>query len=165
MKLCKTECDENQIKSLKSLLTMYRLFLHDMNTQSEDTDNYLIVESRRHISGIIGGAISFKSKRIENRFYGKVLCLDNTPELLNLLDETLVILKDYPDGGNMFYQLLERLYFDNFSYSNEVVMEALDLPRTTYYRYLKLAYGRYCYEFIRVLRREIKQLDGISERT
>lgn len=165
MKLCKTECGENQIKSLKSLLTMYRLFIHDVNTQPEDTDELLIVESHRHISDIISGVISFKSEESESMFYGKVLCLDTTPELLNLLDETLVILKDYPDGGNMFYQLLERLYFDNFSYSNEEVMEDLDLPRTTYYRYLKHAHGRYCYEFIRVLRREIKLLDGISERT
>ena len=64
------------------------------------------------------------------------------------------MVKDYPENGKTYYAILDRLYFDNFSYGNVEIMDILDIPRSSYYRYLNKAHVCFYNHFIGVLKYE-----------
>lgn len=153
-----TNYTDEQIKRIKSLLLTYRQAHHGVSNKLAYTGEEYYEASRKQLSGIIDSFITFENKEVEEEFYNQICTCRETPELLNLIEKALVILKDYPFKGDTYYKILEMLYFDHFSYTNEAVMEILGLPRTTYYRYLKGAYGCFYYHIIGVLGRVKKEL-------
>lgn len=64
--------------------------------------------------------------------------------LLEIMEDALLIVKEYPDEGELYYRLLRYRYFDSFKNTNEEVMLMLDdMPYTTYYRKRKKAIRLY----------------------
>ncbi len=149
-------CDNNKVKAVKSLLKLYRKVLHSVNNHLVYLDEEIYVSSRKHLSDIVDGLLIFETHTEEQNFYERVTAYHENLELLKLLEKAVVMVKDYPDNGKTYYAILDRLYFDNFNYSNEEVMSILEISRSTYFRFLKKAYICFYNHLIGVLRYENK---------
>ena len=94
------------------------------------------------INEIIDFDITDEKKRIQNRLFSNEVNLC----LLEIMEDTLLILKEYPDEGELYYQMLRYRYFESCKNRNEDVMLLLDdMPCTTYYRKRKKAITLFVY--------------------
>lgn len=156
MKNTEVVCNKDRIKAIKSLLKLYRKVLHSVNNHLAYLDGETYASSRKHLSDIVNGLIIFENQAAEDKFYDSVCSYHEELELLKLLEKAVVMVKDYPENGRTYYEILDRLYFDYFSYNNEEVMEVLEISRSTYFRYLKKAYECFYTHLIGILRYENK---------
>lgn len=156
MKYNSTIWNEGKIRGVKSVLKLYRKILHSMNNDLVYLDEELYINSSKHIAEVINGNTIFTNIKSEKDFYSKISHCHKNLELLNLLEKTLVAVKDYPEGGYLYYQILQLLYFDNFKYTNDEVMSQLNLSRTTYYRQFKKAVKCFYEHMIAILRYDNK---------
>lgn len=162
MLLKEYKCSTEQEKTIKSLLKSYRKVLHNVNNNLVYLDDETFVNSRKHLSDLVNGLVIFETQAEENRFYDRVSSYYHSLELLKLLEKVVLMVKDYPGNGKLYYEILQRLYFDNFKYNNEEIMEILRIPRSSYYRYLKQAYSCFRFHFIGILHYENKHGSCIS---
>ena len=73
--------------------------------------------------------------------------------LLEMIDESVVLVHDYPDNGRLYYDIINLYYMGISENSHEDVMEMLDLTRATYYRSHKKALECFYLHFITVLKK------------
>lgn len=139
-------------KTVKSLLKLYRKILHGVNNGLVYLDDEVYVNTRRHLADIVEGLVPFETKKQETQFNEQVCVYHKDLELLKILDDAVIIMKDYPENGSTYYKILEMLYFNSFDYDSEDIMSILEISRSTYYRLLKKAYICYYYHLIGLLR-------------
>lgn len=51
----------------------------------------------------------------------------------------MIMIKDYPDNGKMYYSIIDLRYIGYFQFTEDEILEQLDLERSTYYRKKKEA--------------------------
>ena len=54
-------CSDNQSKSVKALLKLYRRVLHNVNNEIVYLDEYTYITSRKHISELVDTLIEFET--------------------------------------------------------------------------------------------------------
>ena len=99
--------EKNKEKTVKSLLKLYRKILHGVNNGLVYLDDEVYVNSRRHLADIVEGLVPFETKKQETQFNEQVCVYHKDLELLKVLDDAVIIMKDYPDNGSTYYKILE----------------------------------------------------------
>ena len=64
----------------------------------------------------------------------------------------MVMVRDYPDNGRTYYEILSRYYFDNFKYTHDEIIEVLEMSSSNYYRYFNQAIACFYMHLIPVLK-------------
>ena len=59
--------------------------------------------------------------------------------LIDLIEKAVVKIREYPDNGGIYYSIIDLKFLNYFKYSEEDILEELDLERSTYYRKKKEA--------------------------
>lgn len=59
--------------------------------------------------------------------------------LIEIVDKALLKVKDYPDYGDMYFQILHKQYIEKYKYSEKQIIEVLNCERTTFYKRKKEA--------------------------
>ena len=62
-----------------------------------------------------------------------------THSLIKLVDRAMLALKEYPGCGEAYYELIQRLYFLKYSYTEDEMLDTLGISRSTFYRKKKEA--------------------------
>lgn len=71
---------------------------------------------------IIDPLLEFETQREKDFFNERINSYHKSLSLLSLLDRTAALLHNYPENGQLYYDIISRYYFDNFKYShNEIV--------------------------------------------
>ena len=50
-----------------------------------------------------------------------------------MFDDAMIHVKEFPEGGEIHFDILYKLYLSKFKYSEADMLEALNLERSTYY--------------------------------
>lgn len=145
-------CSDNQSKSVKALLKLYRRVLHNVNNEIVYLDEYTYTTSRKHLSELVDTLIEFETQIDKKKFDNKLSCCHKSLSLLKILDKTVVLVRDYPDNGHVYYDILTRYYYDNFKYTHDEVMEILEMSRSNYFRYFEKAIACFYMHLIPVLK-------------
>ena len=53
--------------------------------------------------------------------------------MVELFDDTMIHVKEFPEGGEIYFDILYKFYLSKFKYSEADMLEALNLVRSTYY--------------------------------
>lgn len=59
--------------------------------------------------------------------------------LIEIVDKALIKIKNYPDYGAMYFDILYKQYIVKYKYSEKEIIEALNCERTTFYKRKKEA--------------------------
>ncbi|MDO4566471.1 MAG: hypothetical protein Q4B42_03995 [Oscillospiraceae bacterium] len=62
-----------------------------------------------------------------------------TRELIKLVDRSMLALKDYPKYGEEYFEIIQDMYLLKYRYSEDEIIEKLDVSRSTFYRKKKEA--------------------------
>ena len=53
--------------------------------------------------------------------------------MVELFDDTMIQVKEFPDGGDTYFDILSKAYLSKFKYSESDMLDMLRLERSTYY--------------------------------
>lgn len=53
--------------------------------------------------------------------------------IVELFEDTMIQVKEFPEGGEIYFEILYKFYLSKFKYSEADMLEALNLERSTYY--------------------------------
>ena len=138
------EITSRMYRNAEMLLDLYKKIRFRVKSNLSEVDSELYIEDRKHLTNLLQDIIDFdvsvEKRKIEDRLISNDLDLC----LLEVMEDALLVLKEYPDNGELYYRLLRYRYFDSGRNTNELVMERLDdMPSTTYYRKRKEAIELY----------------------
>ena len=150
---------KNKLKNVKALLKLYRKILYSVNNNLYYLDEEVYVNSRRHLSDLVCSLVEFETQEEKRSFDDRVNSYYKSLSLLELLDKTVIMVRDYPDKGRIYYDILSRYYFDRFSYTHEELISVLEMSRSNYYRYFDQAVECFYTLLILVLKAENYEVD------
>lgn len=134
---------ENLIHNTEVLINLYRKIEFAVKCHLRELDEELYVTERRQLSDFIHDLINYDFNKERRRLQDRLTSADTSLCLLELMEDALLLLKSYPDNGDLYYKLLRYRYFDSYGNTNEELMEILNLSRSTYYRQKKKAIRLY----------------------
>ena len=142
-----------QLEATKSLLKLYKTVLQNVNNRLYDLDELTYVTTRKHLTDLVGGLVEFEIQDNPGTFNDRINSCYKSLSLLEMIDESVVLVHDYPDNGRLYYDIINLYYMGISENSHEDVMEMLDLTRATYYRSHKKALECFYLHFITVLKK------------
>ncbi len=150
---------KEKLQNVKALLKLYRKILHSVNINLYYLAEEVYVTSRRHLSDLVNSLVEFETQEEKRNFDDRVNSYHKSLSLLELLDKAAVMVRDYPDNGRIYYDILFRYYFDNYIYTHEEIISVLELSRSNYYRYFEQAVECFYMHLIPVLKSENYDVD------
>lgn len=130
---------ENLIHNTEVLLNLYRKIEFAVKCHLRELDEELYVTERKRLSDFVHDLINCDLSKERQRLQDRLTSADTSLCLLELMEDALLLLKSYPDNGELYYKLLRYRFFDSYGNTNEELMEILNLSRSTYYRQKKKA--------------------------
>lgn len=101
--------------------------------------------------------LNFAPEKELDIFHARAVSAMQTRVLIDLIDKAVITIKDYPDNGKTYYSIIDLKYIGYFQFTEDEILEQLNLERSTYYRKKKEAtmllgyvlFGRIMPEYIR----------------
>ena len=108
--------------------------LNELDAECYDTDN-------KHLFDLINSLIDVDTQIDKIRFECRMQSIEESKSLIELVDKSLAKLKTYPENGELYFQILSKVYIVNSSIklSEEELLETLHISRSTLYREKKNA--------------------------
>lgn len=76
---------------------------------------------------------NFAPETQQDRFSENVRSLFETQWLISLIDSTMSKIYEYPDNGKLYHEILSKQYLTDSKYSEQEMLELLNMERSTYY--------------------------------
>ncbi len=124
-------------KKTDMLLRLYRKIdwalkgkIEDLSFYSYENDNTLEA---------LSCLLEFVPQKEMEAFRSKAISAMRSKALMELIDTAVIRLRDYPDNGHIYYSIIDLKYLSYFNFTEDEILEQLDLERSTYYRKKKEA--------------------------
>jgi hypothetical protein len=101
--------------------------LKEMNTECFYLNKNSLAEA---IESLMDMNTDLDRLNLENRLES----LDVSKVILELINKALVLLGAYPEKGERYFDLLNKMYVINYRYSENEMLEYLNIGRTTFYK-------------------------------
>jgi len=134
-----TRVTDEEIEKTLELLQLYTPALRRSARGVEAMEEFCFESRRQSVSDFINLAIDYEHDTDRKRIADRLAEMGHSMQLLSLLEEALMFVKDDPKHGKKYYELLRTRYFDAYCRSNEDAFLALGISPATYYRNIKPA--------------------------
>lgn len=129
---------DSTYKKADLLLRLYRKVSWSVSDSLEDL-TVCSCESSDNIVEALSCLLEFVPEKDMETFRSKALAALQTKALVELIETSVAKLRDYPDNGHVYYSILELKYLNFFRFTEDEILEQLDMERSTYYRKKKEA--------------------------
>ena len=72
-------------------------------------------------------------------FESRLESLQVSRRILEMVNRALVLLRSYPDNGERYFDIINKMYIINYKYNESEMLEYLNIGRTTFYKDKKQA--------------------------
>lgn len=95
----------------------------------------LPADSRRTISshGALIYLENFAPDEARERFEERIRSLFETKWIIELVDMAMLKIREYPDKGALYCEIISKAYLNRFKYRESEMLEVLNMERSTYY--------------------------------
>ena len=129
--------------NVKILLNLYRKVNFRVEERIQDLQLETYESKRKHLEELVISILemdtTINSKKIEDQ----LISVSESLFLLQIMDKALEKLKNYPDNGELYGNILELRFFNKEIYSHDIIMEKVNMSRSSYYRHLNKAIQSY----------------------
>lgn len=129
---------ENTYKKTDLLLRLYRKVNWSISDKLDDL-NEITYESCLGDTESLSYLLNFAPERELDTFRSRAVNAMQSRVLIDLIEKAVVKIREYPDNGGIYYSIIDLKFLNYFKYSEEDILEELDLERSTYYRKKKEA--------------------------
>ena len=124
---------EEDIDKTLALLQIYGPAVRRTASRIGEMEEECYEGRRQSISDFINLAID----------YDRLAEMGHSMQLLSVMEDALVLVKDTPPNGGTYFNILQARYFDVYCTSNEEAYLNLGISSSTYYRHIKPAIRAY----------------------
>ena len=130
---------DEELEKTQALLQLYGPMLRRASRRLEEFAEECYESRRQSISDFINLAIDYDRDTDRKRISDRLAEMGHSMELLSVMEEALVLVKDTPPNGGTYYSILQARYSDVYCTSNEDAFLNLGMSSSTYYRHIKPA--------------------------
>ena len=94
-------------------------------------DDYLISDDE--IDQALDYLMNFSHTEEKRIVEAKLKALFDARWMMELVDEAMVQVNEFPDAGDMYFSLLSKCYLSKFKYGENELLDFLNIERSTYY--------------------------------
>lgn len=125
----------------KLLLELYSKVLWRLGESLDELDEECCETDNKHLFDLIDSLIDVDTQIDKNRFEHRMQSIEESKSLIELVDRAMAKLKKYPENGELYFQILNRVYIasQSFKPDDEELLEILHISRSTFYREKKKA--------------------------
>ena len=134
---------EEEVEKTEMLRHAYAPTLRSAAHRLEELGEECYEGRRQTISDFINLAIDYDRDADRKRIAERLSDMGHSMELLSILESALLLMKEDPRHGDLYYKLLSTRYFDAYCRSNEDAFLALGMSSSSYYRHIKRAVRMY----------------------
>ena len=129
--------------NVKILLGLYRKvnFRVEERIQTLEAETY--ESKRKHLEDLVISLLEMDTTINYNKFEDQLICINESLTLLQIMDKALERLKNYPGNGELYAKILELRFFYKEVYNHDVIMNKVNMSRSSYYRHLPKAIQSY----------------------
>jgi hypothetical protein len=135
--------DTDMYRNTEMLLEIYKMVFFRIKRKMNRIDEECYFSDRKRLTDLVHSLIDCDTQIDKNKLYEKLISIDESLCLMEIMEDALIALKDYPDNGEIYYRILRYRYFDSFKNTHEEIQELCNLSRTSYYRLRKKAILNY----------------------
>lgn len=129
---------DNSYKKADLLLNLYRKIDWTLQGRIDDIEETYAYESDSMLE-TLSCLLEFIPPKEMNVFKAKATAAMKSRTLMDLINTAVVRLREYPCNGVLYHSIIELKYTSYFIFTEEEILEQLDLERSTYYRKKKEA--------------------------
>ena len=133
----------DEIERTETLLRAYSPMLRSAAQGIDELEEECYAGRRQSISDFINLAIDYDHDTDRRRIAGRLADMGHSMPLLSILESALVLMKDDPRHGDLYYKILSGRYFNAYCKTNEDAFLTLGMASSTYYRHIKKAIRMY----------------------
>ncbi len=134
---------DDEVKKSETLLRTYGPMLHSAAQGIDELEEECYAGRRQSISDFINLAIDYDRDADRQRIAGRLADMGHSMQLLSILETALLLVKDDPRHGDLYYRILSGRYFNAYCKTNEDAFLTLGMASSTYYRHIKKAVRMY----------------------
>ena len=134
---------EEDIDKTLALLQIYGPAVRRTASRIGEMEEECYEGRRQSISDFINLAIDYDRDIDRKRIADRLAEMGHSMQLLSVMEDALVLVKDTPPNGGTYFNILQARYFDVYCTSNEEAYLNLGISSSTYYRHIKPAIRAY----------------------
>ena len=133
--MCKLQnLDEKDLYARsKMLLGIYRRVCWSTVTRADYAAEDIICYCGSDLDGALLYLEVFAPEREREHFEDRVKTLFETRWMTELVEDAMIRVKEFPDGGELYFELLSKCYLDRWKYSESDMLELLNMERSRFY--------------------------------
>jgi hypothetical protein len=138
-----SKIDEDLYHNTEMLLEIYKMVFFRVKRKINQLDEECYITDRKRLTDLVDSLIDCDTRIDKAKLYDRLISIEESLSLMEIMEDALIALKDYPDHGGVYSQILRYRYFDSFENTHEEIQELCNLSRTSYYRLRKKAIRSY----------------------
>lgn len=133
--LCNTqELDESDIYNrAKSLLSVYRRLCWSTVGRAEEVSEDICYYCGSDLDHALIYLETFAPERARENFEARISKLFETRWMMEMVEQALVKVKEFPHNGEQYYDILSCFYLSRTKYTESDMLSILNMERSRYY--------------------------------
>ena len=128
------EMNENDLYARsKMLLSIYRRVCWTTITRADMVAEDMVCYCGSDLDGALIYLEEFAPDRERERFESRIKTLFETRWMMELVENAMVKVKEFPDGGDMYFDIINKCYLDRWKYTESEMLELLNMERSRFY--------------------------------
>ena len=117
----------------KLILSIYREVCWSTIDRANDVCDTLICTYGDSLDGALIYLENFAPDEARERFEERIRSLFETKWIIELVDMAMLKIREYPDKGALYCEIISKAYLNRFKYKESEMLEVLNMERSTYY--------------------------------
>ena len=133
--LCRMQNIDEKVlyERAKLILSIYREVCWSTIDRANDVCDTLICTYGDSLDGALIYLENFAPDEARERFEERIRSLFETKWIIELVDMAMLKIREYPDKGALYCEIISKAYLNRFKYKESEMLEVLNMERSTYY--------------------------------
>lgn len=126
--------DEKQMyEKAKMLLSIYRRVCWSTIGRADVVVDEMCFYCGSDLDGALIYLEQFAPEKEKEHFESRIRALFETRWMIELVDSTMLKVKEFPEYGDLYFDILSKCYLSKFKYTESEMLEILNLERSRFY--------------------------------
>lgn len=133
--LCRMQQVEEKVlyERSKLILSIYRDVCWSAVGRADEAHDELICYCGSDLDSALVYLETFAPDEARERFEERIRSLFETKWIIEMVENTMLRVRDYPCRGDLYCEILSKCYLTRFKYRESELLELLDMERSTFY--------------------------------
>lgn len=129
-----SQADEQVYHNTMALLELYSKVLWRINNSIQEMDQECKESTNKKLTELINTMVDIDPRINQKRLNSRLQSIEESKSILDFIDLSMFQLKSYPDNGERYFEILDRVYIKRTTKSIEKLAEFYHVSRSTMYR-------------------------------